>query len=131
MELRIHRIPLADLECVTSTIVKIGGPTWYLNIRKGKDNKWSRLSFELVLISNSEAVKVAQTEFSPLCSSWTQSAWDELELGRVKELQIREVLHQRQVQAAIAQSCECLQCPEFLQHVSLILSGDLLDVDAL
>ena len=45
MELRIHRIPLADLECVTSTIVKIGGPTWYLNIRKGKDNKWSRLSF--------------------------------------------------------------------------------------
>jgi antiviral helicase SKI2 len=45
MELKIHKIPVADLECVTSTIVKIGGPTWYLNIKKGKRNKWLCLSF--------------------------------------------------------------------------------------
>jgi antiviral helicase SKI2 len=45
MELRIHKIPVSDLECVTSTVVKIGGPTWYLNIKKGKRKKRLCLSF--------------------------------------------------------------------------------------
>lgn len=36
MVLKTYKIPLEDLECVTSTVLKIGGPTWYLNIKKGK-----------------------------------------------------------------------------------------------
>jgi hypothetical protein len=36
MTLKTSRIPLTDLECVTNTMVKIGGPIWYLNIKKGK-----------------------------------------------------------------------------------------------
>lgn len=36
MTLKTQKIPLADVECVTSTLVKMGGPTWYLNIRKGQ-----------------------------------------------------------------------------------------------
>lgn len=35
MTLKVVRIPLTDLECVTNTMVKIGGPMWYLNIKKG------------------------------------------------------------------------------------------------
>lgn len=35
MTLKTCRIPLADVECVTNTMVKIGGPIWYLNIKKG------------------------------------------------------------------------------------------------
>lgn len=35
MNLKILQIPLTDLECVTNTLVKIGGPIWYLKIKKG------------------------------------------------------------------------------------------------
>lgn len=35
MTLKVCRVPLSDLECVTNTLVKIGGPLWYLNIKKG------------------------------------------------------------------------------------------------
>jgi len=36
MSLRVCKIPLSDLECVTNTQVKITKPMWYLNIKKGK-----------------------------------------------------------------------------------------------
>lgn len=38
MHLKVCKIPLSDLECVTNMQVKAGGPIWYLNIRKGTDN---------------------------------------------------------------------------------------------
>ncbi|PGH18707.1 hypothetical protein AJ80_04360 [Polytolypa hystricis UAMH7299] len=100
MALKTYKIPLEDLECVTSTILKVGGPTWYLNIKK-------------------EALKLAEKELIPLSSSWLSSAWDELEWDRVKELQTRDLLSQRQAQIAIAQGSECLQCPQFLKHFEM------------
>ena len=36
MTLKTCKVPLLDVECLTNTLVKIGGPIWYLNIRKGK-----------------------------------------------------------------------------------------------
>lgn len=36
MTLKVFKIPLTDLECVTNTVVKLGGPAWYLNIKKGR-----------------------------------------------------------------------------------------------
>ena len=38
---------------------------------------------------------------------------------RLKELQVREIMEKRQVQADIVQSAHCLQCPNFAKHVSL------------
>lgn len=35
MHLKTCKIPITDLECVTNTTVKLGGPIWYLNIKKG------------------------------------------------------------------------------------------------
>ena len=35
MNLKTSKIPVIDLECVTNTVVKLGGPIWYLNIKKG------------------------------------------------------------------------------------------------
>ncbi|KAJ9222077.1 NUC185 domain-containing protein [Paecilomyces variotii] len=100
MTLKVVRIPLTDLECVTNTMVKIGGPMWYLNIKK-------------------EAVKFGDKVLSGLCSTWTSETWDELDWGRVKELQVRDILEKRQAQAAIAQSCQCLGCPNFLKHFEM------------
>lgn len=41
-----------------------------------------------------------------------------MDWARIKELQVRDILEKRQAQAAITQSCRCLQCPSFLKHVS-------------
>jgi len=35
MTLKTCKIPLTDVECLTNTMVKTGGPIWYLNIKKG------------------------------------------------------------------------------------------------
>lgn len=45
MHLKSCKIPITDLECVTNTLVKLGGPIWYLNIKKGTSQKF--LSREL------------------------------------------------------------------------------------
>ncbi|EFR05149.1 hypothetical protein MGYG_08161 [Nannizzia gypsea CBS 118893] len=100
MALKSCKVPLANLECVTGTTVRIGAPTWCLNMHK-------------------EAVKVAEKEFSKLCASWIDKAWDELDWERVKDMSVREVLEQRAQQVKIAQSCACLQCPQFLKHFEM------------
>ncbi|KAL4764792.1 SKI complex RNA helicase subunit SKI2 [Aspergillus foveolatus] len=100
MTLKVFKIPIADIECVTNTIVKLSGPTWYLNIKK-------------------EAIRFADKELSKLCSSWTTPVWDELDWARIKELQLRDILDKRREQANIAQSCDCLKCPKFLKHFEM------------
>ncbi|KAL1955256.1 hypothetical protein VTO42DRAFT_8854 [Malbranchea cinnamomea] len=100
MRLKTVKVPVTDLECVTSTLLEVRGPTWYLNIKK-------------------EAEKFAHKELLTLCSSWESSAWDELDWSRVKELEIRELLNQRQTQVTIIRSSECLQCPQFLKHFEM------------
>jgi antiviral helicase SKI2 len=35
MNLKVCRVALSDVECVTNTFVKVTGPIWYLNIKKG------------------------------------------------------------------------------------------------
>jgi antiviral helicase SKI2 len=66
-----------------------------------------------------EARVFADKQLLNYCVSWETSSWDELDWDRVKELQVREILNKRQSQAAIAQSCHCLSCPDFLKHVCL------------
>ncbi|PYI33912.1 antiviral helicase [Aspergillus indologenus CBS 114.80] len=100
MTLKTSKVPLTDLECITNTMIKLGGPIWYLNIKK-------------------EAMKFADKELVKFCASWIQPAWDEMDWTRIKELQVRDILEKRQQQAAIAQSCRCLQCPNFLKHFEM------------
>jgi antiviral helicase SKI2 len=122
MTLKVCRVPLADVECVTNTLAKVGGPIWYLNIKKGKWNCEKKKIFRMVINVFAEALKFGNKELSKYCASWEDSTWDELDWARVKELQVREILNQRQAQAAIAQSCQCLSCPDFLKHVSSLHS---------
>jgi antiviral helicase SKI2 len=91
-------IPVSDLECVTNTIMKNVIP----NIFEG-----------------GELHQEAVTELSRICNSWELKEWDELDWGRIKDLQLRDILQQRQGKAKISQSCECLKCPQFLKHVSI------------
>ncbi|KAJ5172571.1 hypothetical protein N7492_005164 [Penicillium capsulatum] len=100
MHLKVCKVPLQDLLCVTNTVVKANGPIWYLNIKK-------------------EAIKFGDKELSKYTKSWLTSAWEEVDWSRLKELQVRDILDKRQVQAEIAQSCRCVECPDFLKHFEM------------
>ncbi|KAJ6030448.1 hypothetical protein N7460_010714 [Penicillium canescens] len=100
MSLKTCKIPLSDVECITNTVIRGGGPVWYLNIRK-------------------EAAKYADRELHKYTKSWTSSVWDEMDWQRITELQLRELLEKRQAQANIIQSCRCVQCPQFLKHFEM------------
>ncbi|KAL2834288.1 armadillo-type protein [Aspergillus cavernicola] len=100
MSLKVFKIPITDIECVTNTIVKLTGPTWYLNIKK-------------------EAIKFADKELYKVCTSWTTTIWDELDWARIKELQVRDILDRRSEQASIAQASDCLKCPNFVKHFEM------------
>jgi antiviral helicase SKI2 len=90
-------IPVTDLVCVTQTIVKGVVP----GIFEGGD-------------AYLEAVK----ELSRLCSDWELDDWNEIDWSRIKELQLRDILESRRVEAIASQKCTCLSCPQFLKHVS-------------
>ncbi|KAJ5233054.1 hypothetical protein N7468_006010 [Penicillium chermesinum] len=100
MSLKIISVPLRDLECVTKTLVKITGPMWYLKIRK-------------------EVNKLGDKEFVKYSKSWLNSAWDELDWTRVKELQVRDIIAKREALVKTIQSCHCLSCPDFLKHYEM------------
>ena len=53
-----------------------------------------------------------------LCSSWKASSWDELDWIRAKLLTIRDILEIRQQHLEEAENVHCLQCPNFVKHVS-------------
>ena len=64
---------------------------------------------------------MAEYELSRICPSWTLKHWDELDwLSKIKEVQLRELLDIRKQEAAVAQNGACVQCPNFVKHVSNI-----------
>jgi len=65
-----------------------------------------------------ESIKWAEKELTKYTNSWVDPAWDEVDWQRLKELQVREIMEKRQAQADIVQSAHCLQCPDFVKHVS-------------
>lgn len=62
--------------------------------------------------------QLAQLEISKICSSWTTSYWDELDWSRIKELSVREALEKRKQEIVIAQNARCVECHNFVRHVS-------------
>lgn len=71
-----------------------------------------------MLKKDKEAVKFAEEELLKLCSSWASAEWDELDWSRLKDLQLRTILDERKKAALAAEQRQCVQCPNFLRHVS-------------
>lgn len=67
-----------------------------------------------------ESTKWAEIELCQYTNSWIHTGWGEIDWQRIKEMEIRDILDKRQAQAEIAQSCHCLQCPDFVKHVSAL-----------
>ena len=64
--------------------------------------------------------QVVEEDFIELYSSWMSTAWDELDWSKVKDLQVRELLVERQKMAIISQNAESVNCPNFVRHVSTV-----------
>ncbi|KAJ5143872.1 uncharacterized protein N7515_002659 [Penicillium bovifimosum] len=100
MKLRVVRVPLPDIECLTVSQIHWQKPSWYMHIK-------------------ADAVNWAQTESHNYTRPWTDTTWDEIDWQRIKEMEIREILDKRHAQAEIAQSCSCIGCPEFIKHFEM------------
>ena len=64
-----------------------------------------------------DAMRFAETEVKILAASWLESQWDELDWDRIKELQTRDLIEHRRLEAAEAQRGQCFDCPKFVKHV--------------
>lgn len=65
-----------------------------------------------------DSLKLAQTQFLPLCQSWNYEDWDEYDYGRIKSLKFRELEEARKKEGQNAVAKHCLECPNFLKHAS-------------
>jgi antiviral helicase SKI2 len=98
---KVLHIPVADLECLTNTIVKGIIPE---------------------IFEGGDGYTQAKEELAHLCSSWELDEWNELDFSRIKDLQLRDVLTKRLEVATTSQKSSCLKCPQFIKHVSVVTS---------
>lgn len=91
----IH-VPLSDIECLTQTTIKNSIPD---------------------LFKPGESGRRATERLRDLCASW-DDGWDEVELGKVKSLSLRELAGERAQLVARMRQSPATDCPSFLKHVS-------------
>ena len=114
------QVLLDDVEAITQTLVKVTGPGFYLQIPKGIACFHSPEQVDPRTMLNMSAVQqeFLEEEFVQKYSDWTDAAYNEQEWTKVHELSVRELIVQRAKMAEIAQNAKCLDCPNFLKHVS-------------
>lgn len=112
--LKAAYVPLNDIECFTKTIIDVPDSVQNLNRKKGK---WVRYGLGPALTASSDTLKLAESQFLPLCGSWDYEDWDEYDYSKIKSLKFRELEEARRKEGLNAVSKECLKCPNFLKHV--------------
>ncbi|KAI5302228.1 hypothetical protein KEM56_000900 [Ascosphaera pollenicola] len=100
MYFKTCKVSLDDVEAVTDHILETKRPAY-------------------LLTNPREQQVIAKKELVDLCKDWTTKEWDELDWTRIKELQVREILAQRDEQVKIMQSPTCLTCPQFIRHYEM------------
>jgi len=110
---KAFHIPVSDLECVTQTVFKGVIPE---------------------IFNGGDEYQKARDQLWQVCQSWQLDEWNEMDMSRVKDLQLRDIIAKRLEEMTIVQKGECLKCPQFVKHVGppfsqysylskLILSG--------
>ncbi|KUJ09312.1 antiviral helicase [Mollisia scopiformis] len=94
-------IPVADIECVTQSILKGVIPEVF-----GREG-------------GSEGQQGARDQLWRLCQSWELDEWNEMDLTRIKDLALRELIAKRNEQATNAQKAASLSCPQFVKHFAM------------
>ena len=81
----------------------------------------ARISILLYFTTDSDIDALVLVEqLSKICSSWSNSAWDEIEWAtRLKDIKLREILDTRKANQMVIQNSGCLLCPKFLKHFAM------------
>ncbi len=98
INVKTFQIPVADIECVTNTIVKGVIPD---------------------IFSGGDTLQQAREQLLKLCQSWEVDEWNELDWTKLKDMQLRDILSKRLEESTIAQKAASLKCPQFVKHVSI------------
>ncbi|QIW95136.1 hypothetical protein AMS68_000654 [Peltaster fructicola] len=101
MQLRTQMIPLANIEGLTATHFK---------------------EIDIIALTKKDKNEQAKfkKQFLEKCSSWTASAWNELDYYKyLKEMNIRTILDERAQAAQTAQNCSCMHCQQFAKHFAM------------
>lgn len=69
------------------------------------------------LFRGGEGLQQAREQLQELCASWDDKC-DEIDLSRVKQLQLQELVEKRDEQVKTISESPSAQCPDFLKHVS-------------
>jgi len=91
-------VPLTDLVCLTKTITKGILPD---------------------IFNGGEGYPAAKEVIHSICRTWNSDIWDEIDLGRIKSLQVHEIISKRRaVEAKIFES-PAAECKLFLKHYAM------------
>lgn len=101
MKLRLAVISFSDIECLTATTLQVD-----VSGIQSKDP---------------EAMKVVKDQLLSACASWTSSTWQEIDFSRIKDMNIRNLLDERNKAATEAQeNKQCVLCPELDKHFAMM-----------
>lgn len=97
IQIKTLHVPLSDVECLTRWVLKGTIP----EIFKG-----------------GEAGQQAMEKLQDLCSGW-DDRWDEVDMGKIKSMQLQEIVEKRTELVKAVTKSPATKCPAFLKHVSL------------
>lgn len=97
MQTKTLHVPLSDIECLTRWVVKGTVPDIFKPGQVGQQ---------------------AMERLQEICYAW-DDRWDEQDMGRIKSLQLQEIVDKRAQLVQIMSSSPATHCPGFLKHVSL------------
>lgn len=89
-------VPLGDVECLT---------------------KWVPKGIIPEIFQGGEGLYKAKERLQEICNSW-DDRWDELDLSRIKQLQLQEIVEKRVELVKKISDLASTKCPNFLKHVS-------------
>ena len=99
IKLRLMFVPFADIECLTRTVMQA--------------------DTSAIQAKQEEALQAIKTDLLATCASWTSATWQEADFSRIKEIQIRNIIDERNKQAVTVQECEAVVCPQLEKHFAM------------
>ena len=97
IQFKTCHVPLTEVECLTKLVTKGVVPD---------------------VFAGGEAYQKAKEKLQDICKSWASDIWDEMDLSKLRSLQLQEVIGKRKEAEARACTSPALKCQHFLKHVS-------------
>ncbi|KFH42552.1 putative ATP-dependent RNA helicase-like protein [Hapsidospora chrysogenum ATCC 11550] len=97
IQIKTLHVPLSDIECLT---------------------KWVTKDILPHVFQSGEARINADRQLQELCAAW-DDRWDEMDFGKVKSLQLQELMEKRVSLAKTVKESPVTKCPAFLKHFAM------------